>query len=199
MWLRWTAVAAAVLLAGLSCGDGGTEPERPSAASVVVSPATVEFAALGETAQLQAEVFDQNGHAMAGPAVAWSSSDAAVATVDRRSPVRGVGEGGTTITAAAGSARGTVGIAVTNTDRAALVALFEATGGPSWTSNDGWLASAPLSDWYGITIDADGRVTELDLRRNGFAGPNPAGDRRSRELGGPPPQRQYASLGHASA
>ena len=48
-------------------------------------------------------------------------------------------------------------------DRAALEALYEATGGDGWTDNANWLSDAPLGDWYGVDVDEDGRVTGLRL------------------------------------
>ena len=56
-------------------------------------------------------------------------------------------------------------------DRAALVALYEATDGPSWTTQTNWLSDAPLGEWHGVTTDAAGRVWGLDLSRNGLSGP----------------------------
>ena len=55
-------------------------------------------------------------------------------------------------------------------DRAALEALYDATSGPDWTDSTSWKTSAPLGEWYGVTTDADGRVTELDLYDNGLEG-----------------------------
>ena len=52
----------------------------------------------------------------------------------------------------------------------ALVGLYTSAGGKSWTKNDNWLSQAPLSLWYGVTVDADGRVTELDLSENNLSG-----------------------------
>ena len=59
------------------------------------------------------------------------------------------------------------------TDRAALEALYDATRGPEWTDSTNWKTAAPLGEWYGVTTDADGRVTELNLHTNGLAGPIP--------------------------
>lgn len=59
-------------------------------------------------------------------------------------------------------------------DRKALEALFEATGGPSWSNHENWKTSVPLKDWYGVTTDRSGRVVELDLSMNGLSGPIPA-------------------------
>ena len=58
--------------------------------------------------------------------------------------------------------------------RAALVALYEATDGPSWTNKEKWLSAAPLGEWYGVTTDSQGRVIELNLRRNNLQGTLPA-------------------------
>ena len=46
-------------------------------------------------------------------------------------------------------------------DRAALVALYNATGGANWTNNDGWLTNAPIGQWHGVTTDDSGRVTRF--------------------------------------
>ena len=49
------------------------------------------------------------------------------------------------------------------TDRAALEALYNATGGRNWHNNNNWLTDAPLDDWYGVDTDDAGRVVRLDL------------------------------------
>ena len=48
-------------------------------------------------------------------------------------------------------------------DRAALEALYRAAGGDGWIDNTNWLSSAPLSDWYGVEVNRNGRVTRLHL------------------------------------
>ena len=58
-------------------------------------------------------------------------------------------------------------------DRAALVALYNATGGEVWATNTNWLSSRPLSFWRGVSTDDDGRVTSLRLRNNRLTGPIP--------------------------
>ena len=52
-----------------------------------------------------------------------------------------------------------------NPDRAALVALYEATGGPYWARSTNWLTDAPLEHWYGVEVDS-GRVVGLNLTNN---------------------------------
>ena len=59
-------------------------------------------------------------------------------------------------------------------DRAALEALYDATGGPTWVNSTNWKTSAPLGEWYGVETDADGGVTQLVLMENGLTGPIPA-------------------------
>ncbi len=68
---------------------------------------------------------------------------------------------------------GAAAAAQSTSDRAVLEALYDATGGANWTDNTNWKTSAPLDEWYGVTTDADGRVTELDLYDNGLSGPLP--------------------------
>ena len=58
-------------------------------------------------------------------------------------------------------------------DRAALEALYDATGGPGWTDRTNWNTAAPIGEWFGVTIDAAGRVTRLELPGNGLTGPIP--------------------------
>ena len=60
------------------------------------------------------------------------------------------------------------------TDSTALVALYEATDGANWTNNTHWLSDRPLGEWHGVTTDADGRVTELNLQENELSGAIPA-------------------------
>ena len=139
------------------------------AGSVVVSPAE-PIVALGDTLRLAAEAFDENGHVVEGAEFTWASSDGAVARVDGSGLVSGVGEGITAVTATTGEASGSVDITVENPDRAALVALYQATDGPDWTNNENWLTDAPLGDWYGVETDDHGRVSRLELRDNGLFG-----------------------------
>ena len=59
-------------------------------------------------------------------------------------------------------------------DRSALEVLYDATGGPTWTERDKWKSSAPLGEWYGVTTDAAGRVTGLELQQNALSGAIPS-------------------------
>ena len=48
-------------------------------------------------------------------------------------------------------------------DRAVLVALYNATDGPNWKNNTNWLTDAPIGDWHGVEVDDAGRVVILNL------------------------------------
>ncbi len=60
-----------------------------------------------------------------------------------------------------------------NADRAALAAIYEATGGAGWTDDENWLTDAPLASWHGVRVDSLGRVTELSLMANKLSGSIP--------------------------
>ena len=59
------------------------------------------------------------------------------------------------------------------TDKAALVALYNATEGANWTTNTNWSSEESLSSWHGVTTNSDGRVTALALNDNGLDGTLP--------------------------
>ena len=61
-----------------------------------------------------------------------------------------------------------------NPDRAALAALYHATGGPDWVDSANWLTEEPLSQWTGVRVDGAGRVISLGLGRNRLRGELPA-------------------------
>ena len=70
--------------------------------------------------------------------------------------------------------------ALLESDWRALIGLYEATGGASWTTSTNWSTStaivpnaAQLDTWHGVTVSG-GRVTGLDLSSNGLAGTLPA-------------------------
>ena len=143
-----------------------------SAGSVLVSPSESTIG-VGDTLRLAAEAFDENGHRVDGAAFAWSSSDAGIARVDQAGLVEAIAEGTARIRATAGDVSGTAQVTVENPDRAALVALYEATDGPNWVDNTNWLSDAPLGEWHGVRTDSLGRVVYVDLQGHGLNGPIP--------------------------
>ena len=58
------------------------------------------------------------------------------------------------------------------TDREALVALYNATDGPHWHTNKNWLSDAPIGEWYSVATK-EGRVSQLHLMRDGLSGEIP--------------------------
>ena len=67
-------------------------------------------------------------------------------------------------------ARGQVGV---ESDREVLEAFYHATGGPDWLFNTNWLSDEPLSEWWGVVTNDQGRVAGITLRRNNLSGPIP--------------------------
>ena len=53
------------------------------------------------------------------------------------------------------------------TDRDALLAIFNATDGDSWDGSSTWAGRAPIGEWAGVTTDEDGRVVELNVGLGG--------------------------------
>ncbi|MYG37346.1 MAG: hypothetical protein F4205_17885 [Gemmatimonadetes bacterium] len=175
-------VAVFLVLGGpIGCGDPTTSPSDPSdtdeprPTSVVVSPNRATLNALGETVRFTAEVRDQNGVSMGGVAVAWTSSDPSVVTVDGTGLARASGRGEASVGASVGSVSGTAAVRVSLPDHAVLEALYDGLGGPDWTNNARWLSGAPPGEWWGVTTDSVSgwRVTGVDLPNNNLHGAIP--------------------------
>ena len=58
-------------------------------------------------------------------------------------------------------------------DLGPLIALYNSTNGHNWRDNDNWLSDRPLYEWFGLRINTDGRVIEIDLSDNGLVGSLP--------------------------
>ncbi|WP_420441654.1 Ig-like domain-containing protein [Candidatus Palauibacter sp.] len=142
---------------------------RQIASSVIVAPSEAAMAP-GATLRLEAAAFDGNAQPVAEAEFSWRVSDPAVAMVDATGLAVGTGDGLATITAQAGYAEGASRIAVGNPDRAALMAFYNAADGPNWSRSANWQTDAPLAEWYGVDIDARGRVSRLNLANNNVGG-----------------------------
>lgn len=59
------------------------------------------------------------------------------------------------------------------TDREALVALYNATDGDYWVNNASWLSERSLDEWFGVTVGEDGRVNGLRMSYNDLRGELP--------------------------
>ncbi len=163
--------AAITATAGEAAGEA-TLIVMQAVAAVTVSPASSRLSP-GDTLRLTAEASDGHGRPVEGARFVWSSSNDTVAVVDASGLVRAGATGAATVAAAAGAGRGTAQITVASgqgtDDRAALVALYEATDGPNWTNSEGWLTDAPLDDWENVWT-TDGQVSHLALDDNNLKG-----------------------------
>ena len=169
---------AATISAG--CTDDMTEPSH--GASVQIAQGAAVRTTPGDTLRLSVSVLDGRGQPVPGAVVRWTSAKETVARVDASGLVVAVSAGSTTVTATTASGASadlivTVGPIRKVNGRAALTALYEATDGPNWTENEGWLTDAPLGTWHGVQTDDQGRVTGISLSSNNLTGEMP------RELG----------------
>lgn len=124
---RVFALSGLALLGG--CGLFESDPEP---ADVNVDRRALTFDAVGDTAQLTAEVFDAEGVEIAGAAVTWSSSDPAVVRVNDSGLVTSTGQGSATVLAESGTASGSVSAVV-----AITIADIEAVGPTQLTGTAG--------------------------------------------------------------
>lgn len=170
-------------LAILSCGGDDTSgpppgppPPPPTAtvpARITLDPETVAVVA-GDTIRVRARVLNDRAQPISDAVVTWASSDPATATVDATGLVTGLKEGNASLTATSGPVSNSAPVAVHSPDRATLMDLYIGTRGAGWTNNDGWGTDAPVGSWYGVTANANSRVTALNLRENGLNGQLPA-------------------------
>ena len=121
---------------------------------------------------------DPDGDALRYVATTSNAGVAAVTVSGSNVTVSGVAPGTAEITVTATdpgglSATQRFRATVANPDRDALMALYDSAGGPSWTRRDNWGTNAPLNDWYGVTTNAAGRVTQLRLDDNNLTGTIP--------------------------
>ena len=71
---------------------------------------------------------------------------------------------------------GTTTAVIPQTERDALIALYDSTGGDFWDNNGGWL-DPPGTEcmWHGVVCDpGENHVEELHLVGNHLVGPLPA-------------------------
>ncbi len=152
---------------------------------ILVTPATAEVN-VGGTQQFTATLIDLHGDTVTGPAVTWSSSAAAVATVDGSGLATGVAPGTATITASIGYVSGSATLTVVqpNLPPVANPDTFQAIGNvtvpvaaPGVLAND----TDPDGDALGVVagtvttanggtaiLNADGSFTYLSAA--GFTG-----------------------------
>ncbi len=169
-------------LAVLSCGGDdttspppGPPPPPPTAtvpARITLEPETVTVVA-GDTVRVRARVLNDRAQPISDAVVTWTSADPTIATVDATGLVSGLKEGNASLTATSGPVSNSAPVAVHSLDRATLMDLYVGTRGGEWTNNDGWGTGAAVGSWYGVTANANSRVTAIDLSENGLSGQLP--------------------------
>ena len=156
---------------------------RQSAASVAIAPDALSLIAPGDTARISATVRDAGGSLVEEAQVVWSSSDAAIVTVDGTGLVTAAARGEATVIATSGEAEASVPVAVLQTahsvvcvngragpypcDGVDLVGHVSADalrpGGPWAALNDGWGWTDPLTGTeYALVGRSDG-LAVVDL------------------------------------
>ena len=119
---------------------------------------------------------DPDGDALQFTALTSDGAVASASTADAEVTIVSVGPGAAEVTVVAqdpgdlSTAQSFLVNVPANADRDALIALYEATDGPNWEEQTNWLSNAPLGSWEGVSVNAEGRVTGLNLVSNGLAG-----------------------------
>ena len=139
---------------------------------------------VGQSATVDVSAYfrDPDGDTLIYAAATSSGAVATVSVSGSEVTIAAVAEGTATVTVTATDPGGLTAMQSTvatvsagSSDRAALVALYNQTFGSGWKNSANWLTNQPLSTWYGVTTDAAGRVTALDLPDNLLRnGPLPA-------------------------
>ena len=178
--LRYPVLVVTAALALSACGgatDGGstTKPTTvtPVVTTVSVTPSTASVP-LGASTTLAADVRDQNGAALGGQSVSWSSSSTSVTTVNGSGVVTAVAVGTSTITASVGGKSGsatitvvpppvaTVSLATIGTLQAGTTAQLSVTlKDQSGTVLTGRTLTFASSTPAVATVDAAGKITAL--------------------------------------
>ena len=61
---------------------------------------------------------------------------------------------------------------VSQVQKDALIAIYNATNGASWNDNTNWLSAQPVSEWYGVTVTGN-KVSQLEFSNNNLTGTLP--------------------------
>ena len=171
-WRRRLPLAAALLLASVSCGDRPTGPAAVERVDVTAPAASVPA---GDTLTLSAVARDGDGNALAGRGITWSSDNPAVLKVDGAGRASGESPGTATVTAQSEGKIGTLTITVTGArvtsivlarDTATLVAgttlQLNANTRDRFGSTLAGRAVAWASSAQGVAqVDAAGKVTAV--------------------------------------
>jgi hypothetical protein len=139
--MRKLLLCSALALLAAGCKDGGGSSSV--ATTVTVTAGTGALNAIGATQVVRATVADQNGKAMDGAALSWSSSSASVSVAGAGGDsaiVTAVGNGSASITAASGGASGALTVQV-----AQVATTVQKAGGDAQTGAAGGVLAQPVS------------------------------------------------------
>ena len=146
-------VALAAALTVITACNESTPPLVPT--TMVAAQSSFMFDAIGATQSVSVAVMDQNGTAMSGVTIAWTSNAPSVVSVGSGSSptVTAVGNGAATLTAKAGSAQASIQVTVAQTPVA-----------PMKLAGDG--QAATVGEALGILI----RIRTVDRLGNAMPG-----------------------------
>ncbi len=57
-----------------------------------------------------------------------------------------------------------------DTDLQTLTEIYNSLNGANWTNSTNWLSGTDFSNWYGVSVDNNGRLVGLNLSENGLIG-----------------------------
>lgn len=152
--------------AGGTGGTGGGHGERTT---IEVSPSTLTFSSLEDAQLLTAMVKDADGQTVAGADVTWTTSDAAIVTVDGTGLVTSRGNGAAKVIAKAGDTTSEVPVVVAQVATQMEIFLSEDSLGAGTTlpitveavDANGKAIAGPIVQWTSsepavLSIDGDG-------------------------------------------
>ena len=153
-----------LLLAALASGcESGT---GAAAVDTVIIEADASDVAVGETLQLRATAYDDDGDVVTGRPVEWRSSNASIATVSATGLLAGVAGGTVEITATIGGERDSQSFEVLEPCPAQPYTLGSTVNG-TLTATDCTFQDGTYVDYYGFTLGAPGQIT-ITLRSTDF-------------------------------
>ena len=121
---------------------------QASVATVTVTPTPLSMS-VGQTTQLAATLKDASGNVVTGPAVAWSSSNSAIATVSAQGMVTAVAAGSATITATSDGKTGSAALTISNVAVGSVSILPQ---GPSIVARSTTQLNATVLDVSGTVV-----------------------------------------------
>lgn len=172
-----------------ACGGGRENPpitgpdDPPQPTTLLIGVSQLRLEALGNTVELTARVFDQNGAEMLPAVVEWGSRDSNVARVGTGGRVTAVGNGSTTIRATAGDAADSVGIVVEQVGDSLIIVRHPVT---LFGTGDTVQLTTTVLDPGGTpleTVDTEWSVTDPDVASISASGLVTAGTEGSTTVG----------------